>query len=408
MAVTRTNELAQSLAEVIAAQYELSVPGQYIYSQPPLAYIPDGGVIAGAGSGFSSLRIVSYNKLTPSNTARSEVTDIAPVLVRDSGVTITPSLFGNAVQLSYAVQHRASLDTFRAASELVAENAGQSIDFIARSAAVGGSGVAYGNGSSRDVISSAGQLTAALLNTAGVFLQNAPKLFGGGMGAGAGYAAIMRNTVIADLAEDATIILVGQYRDRAPETVLRGEVGAMISGVKLIESNHAKVFHGAGSSVAATTAALAVAAIAGQTTISVNTTASSQANTYQTLGVRESTANGEQTNVETVLISSGAGTVNIGVVGGAPNGGLVYDYSSGTELSHYRQVHAVVVFGGQALMKVYASDLGPNGKVFPPENDGLLHQFDSLSWAFFGQFGRRSENRLFRLDIGAERQILGI
>jgi hypothetical protein len=94
--------------------------------------------------------------------------------------------------------------------------------------------------------------------------------------------------------------------------------------------------------------------------------------------------------------------------GGAPNGGLVYDHSSDTPVGGYNQVHAVVVVGADAIMKAYAADIGENPKLLPPKNDGLLNQWDSLSWHWYGGFARHAENRLYRLEVGSNRQVLGI
>lgn len=402
MAVTGTADLVQSLKEVVDVTYDLAVPLNYVYAQPPITQVPAGGVLA-PGSRWSSLAIPFYSPLVPANTARSEIADIAAVALEDSEVTITPSLYGNAVQLSLALQKRATPDVMRVASQLISENAGKSIDFLARTAAVGGRGVTYGIGSSRDAVTSAGQITDLLLNTAAAYLSGAPRLAGGGRG----LAAIMRNVVVTDLAETASIILVGQNRD-VIEPILLGEVGQMISGVRIIESEHAKVFHGAGASLAMTTENISAAAAAGQTTLGINTVGASDVGAYPTLGTRESTANGENARVETIFVSSGAGTSAYGIVGGGPNGGLVYSYSSGTALDSFTQVHAVVVCGADAIMKVYASDIGPDGEVLPWDNDGLLGQFDSLSWRWFGGFGIKAQNRVYRLDVGAARPVLGI
>ena len=408
MAVTRTNELGDSRLEVMSAEYDYSVPKNYIYSQSPLAVVPAGGVISGKGNGFSSLRIPSYHRLLPAPSTRAEDTDIAAVQLLDSAVTINPSLYGNAVQLGYKVQRESAIDVFQVAAKLVAENAAESIDYIARSAAVAGTAFEFGLGSSRDQQTGASPLTPGMLFNAAGYLQSAPKLPGGpGMGMGSGIAAIMRNAVIADLAENSSIILLGQYRDSAPETVLLGEVGSHINGVRLIVSDYAKIFHGAGSTLVISSGATKSAVSAGDTTVNVETSLSSAAALgYMCLGVVESTANGEQTNVETVFIN--AASTAMTVRGGAPNGGLVYSYSSAAPLTGRRQVHAVVFFGANALMKVHDTDSGENGKPLFPVVDGLLEQFDSLSWRWFGGFGRWAENRLYRVEVGAARQVLGI
>jgi len=409
MAITGISQLGDSLIEVMSGDFDMIVPRNYIYAQSPITYVPSGGVLQ-RGAGFSSLRIPSYHRLLPAVSTRSEITDISPVQLQDSQVTISHSFYGNAVQLSLKLQESAAKDVFQVATQLVAENAAESVDYVARSVALGGRAFELGNGSSRDAVSANGVLTPSMLYNAAGYLASAPKL-NGGMNQptmGGGLAAVMRNAVVADLAENSSIILLGQYRDNAPETVLMGEIGTHMSGIRLIVSDNAKIFHGGGSTVGFQVSSdnLSNAVTAGATTIAVSTALSSGAGTYLTLGTRETTANGEQTNVETIYTPALSSALSI--VGGAPNGGLVFDHSSDTPVGGYNQVHGVIVFGANALMKVFAGDIGMNPQMLPPDNDGLLNQWDSLSWRWYGGFGRKAENRLYRLEVGSNRQVLGM
>lgn len=406
MAVTGIGQLSNSLIEVMSGEFDMIVPKNYIYAQSPLTYVPDGGILR-RGAGYSSLRINTYHRLLPANSTRSEITDIAPVQLRDSQVTISHSFYGNAVQLSLKLQETASRDLFQVAAKIVAENAAESVDYVARSVAVAGSAFELGNGSSRDAVNSNGVLTPGMLHNAAGFLASAPKLDGGlnQPTIGGGLAAVMRNAVIADLAENSSIILLGQYRDSAPETVLMGEIGAHMSGVRLIVSDWAKIFQGAGSTFVASSDNLSNAVNAGATTIAVSTALTSGTGTYLTIGTRETTANGEQTNVEVVYAAALSSA--LAIQGGAPNGGLLFDHSSDSPVGAYNQVHAVVVFGAESIMKVFASDIGENPQLLPPKVDGMLDQWDSAQWRWYGGFGRRAENRLYRLEVGSNRQVLG-
>ena len=406
MAITGTGQLTQSLIEVMSGEFDMIVPKNYIYAQSPLTYVPDGGVLR-RGAGYSSLRINTYHRLLPANSTRSEITDIAPVQLRDSAVTISHSLYGNTVQLSLKLQETASRDVFQIASKILAENAGESVDFVARSVAIAGSAFELGNGSSRDAVNETGVLTPGMLYNAAGYLASAPKLDGGlnQPTIGGGLAAIMRNAVIADLAENSSIILLGQYRDSAPETVLMGEIGAHMSGVRLVVSDWAKIFQGAGSTKVASSDSLSNAVNAGATTIAVSTAISSGTGTYLTIGTRETTVNGEQTNVETVYAAALSSAMAI--AGGAPNGGLLFDHSSDSPVGAYNQVHAVVIFGAESIMKVFASDIGENPQLLPPKVDGSLDQWDMAEWRWYGGFGRRAENRLYRVEVGSNRQVLG-
>lgn len=405
MAVTGTGQLGNSRIEVMSNEFDMIVPRSYIYAQAPLSVVPEGGVLS-EGQGFSSLRIPSYHRLLPANTSIGQLTDISPVQLRDSQVTISPAFYGNAVQLSLELQKTAAKNVFQIAVQLVAENAAESVDYVARSVAIAGNAFEFGNGSSRDAVDASGVLTPGMLYNAAGFLASAPKLDGGlnQPTIGGGLAAILRNAIIADLAENSSIILLGQYRDNSIDTVLAGEVGAHMSGVRLIVSDNAKIFHGAGLFVEAenTDAAL----VAGGTSMTVdNDFTSAVGRGYAALGTIESVANGEQTNVETIYRETSA--ANSTVAGGAPNGGLVYDHSSDTAVTYAQQVHAIVIMGANALMKVHDAEIGMNPQLLPPKVDGLLDQWDSAQWRWFGGFGVWAQNRLYRLEVGSARQVLG-
>ncbi len=408
MPVTGQTELGDSLIVILQRNYELRQPLQYVYAQSPIAYVPENGVLQD-GNRFSSLRLPFFSPLAPANTVRSEYVDIAPVTMADQSFDVSPNFYANAVQLGILTRAQSQVPVEQAAAELVADNAAQTIDFVARTAAISGSAFAYGTSNTRAGQSSVGPLTPALLYTAAAFLTPAPKIPSVGAGVGAGLAAIMRDVVIMDLCEDTGVILIGQYRDSGPEVVLNGEVGMHMSGVKLVQSNNAKVFHGGGSTVGRgpTSASLASDVAAGSTTFTLNTTISSASNNYFTIGARETSALGENAEVETFYVADGT-TLAMLPIGSGPNGGLNYAYSSGAIVESYNQVHAVMVVGANSLAKVYDGALGEFGQVLPPDDTGTVKQFRTLGWRTIIGFGRPAENRLFRLEVGVERPVIGI
>jgi len=409
MPVTGQSELGDSLIVLLQRAYELRQPLQYIYAQAPLAYVPEGGVLAD-GNRFSSLRLPFFSPLAPANTARSEYVDIAPVTLADQSFDVAPSFYGNAVQLGLLTRAQSQVNVAQAAAELVADNAAQTIDFIARSAAISGSAVAYGTGTARVSQTTAAQLSPALLYNAAAFLAAAPKIPSVGAGVGAGLAAILRDVVVMDLAEDSGVILIGQYRDAGPEVVLNGEIGMTMSGVKLIQNNNAKVFHGAGSSVNVDNAGQTLASDmpAGASSFTLNTAFTTNATGYMFIGNAESVANGENPEIETIFMPDSTGATGNAIVGSGPNGGANYAYSSGAVVLSATQVHGIVVCGANALAKVYDGAEGEFGQVLPPDDSGTLKQFRTLGWRHIIGFGRPSENRLYRLEVGATRQVLGI
>ena len=413
MAVTALAQLTQSQQQLLQAEFILAVQKNYVYAQPPLAWTPAQGV-SGPGNRFSSLAMNFYSPLQPSVSAVSETADIVPVTLEDQQFTVAPDFYGNAVQESLKVRLQSTPDVAMVAAQEVGRNAAESVDYLARTQAVAGQSVIFGgdatNRATISEASSADQIDTGDFLSAATYLSHAPDIPGMGVGVGTGVAAIVRKAVMADLVEDGVIILIGEQVK--PEIILNGEIGQHITGVRLIESNFAKIFQGGAASVVASSGALQNALPAGSTALVLGTSMSSGANgQYWTLGTVESSGNGEQLAVETVFVGAGGDTSNVTTItGGGPNGGTWYAYSSGAAVTHNYQAYATVFMGAQALAKVYTTEqgLGPNPNLLTPEDTGLLKQFRSWAWSWYGGFGRVAENRLFRVEHSAARFTLGV
>jgi hypothetical protein len=94
-----------------------------------------------------------------------------------------------------------------------------------------------------------------------------------------------------------------------------------------------------------------------------------------------------------------AATVTITIAGMGDNGGLRYAHATGKTVSNADHVYPIVFGGPESLVKVYAVETGPYGKVGDPKVSGLLDQFNSLGWKYYGQYNRISENRILRLEV---------
>jgi hypothetical protein len=83
-------------------------------------------------------------------------------------------------------------------------------------------------------------------------------------------------------------------------------------------------------------------------------------------------------------------------VGSGANGGLRFDHALTDTVMNDDSVYPVVYGGPGSLVKVYANEVGEFGQLVGPLEDGLAHQWQSLAWKFFGQYGRVAENYLLR------------
>lgn len=417
MAVVQTGTWSNSIqGQLLTADYIMAMRKNYIYSQAPLAYSPPQAVIA-AGNRASSIAIPVHFELVPAVTAISQTADVTPVTVPDAIVSVSADMYGNVVQLAQKLEITATPDVRRIAAEQIARNAAESIDYLARTQAIAAPAqVLGGDATARSALSAASstdEIRYANFVDAKVFLDGAraPKI-GGAM---AGYACIVHPAVSADVLEDGTVILLAEYQKA--DMLLNGEIGTHMAGVRLIESNNAKVYHGSGSSIGAAfpTTNLSTACSPGDTAIYINTgNASAVVGYYFSVGTQESSTAGEQKDTETVLLSglnssAAASASTLQIVGGGANGGLLYAHASGVALYNNYQVHATVFMGAESLIKVYTTDegMGPDGIVYPPERTGLLKQWQSFGWKVYTGFGRVAGNRIFVVEHAASRQFIG-
>ena len=92
-------------------------------------------------------------------------------------------------------------------------------------------------------------------------------------------------------------------------------------------------------------------------------------------------------------------------VGEGANGGFRFDHTGGTTtLTNADSAYSVVFGGPQSLVKVFSPSIGEFGQIVGPKRDGVLDQFYTLGWKFYGGYGRIRENGLLRgeFSVSAE------
>ena len=413
MAVLDTSTyLGDSVQALYQSDFVMAARRRYVYSQPPLAYTPPQGVI-GMGNRGSSVNVPHYRRLIPSTGALSESADVTPITFTDGLTEVTPDMFGQAVQLSQKLSLTAYTDVEAAASRNVGEDAADVRDRLARIKACSGVAVAFGgDATSRLTVgggSSAYELEYAhwLDAVARISGVRAPMLSDP-----AGIAAIISHQTYADQIEDGVLILVGEYSAGAYPFLLNYEIGTHVAGVRVIVSDFAKIFHGAGASGAFKATQLDNALAAGATALSLAATlASGAVGDYYTVGVLEATGVADPIITETVMCLGATNSTGPSILGGGIEGGVIYDHGAAglTPISHQAQVHAAVFMSAEALAMVYTNDdgLGPDGVILPPENTGLLKQFNTMGWKNFIGFGNVGENRLYRVEHEPSRTKIG-
>ena len=168
----------------------------------------------------------------------NEVTDVTPVAMSDSQVTVTLSEYGNAVVTTAKLRGTAFLDVDSAAANIIGYNAGDSIDQVVRDVLAAGTNVAYSNSKTSRV-----GLAVADVLTANDVRKQVAALRGANVATFNGsYIGFIHPDVSYDFrsATDASAWRTpANYVD--PTGIYNGEIG-LFESVRFIETPRAKVF----------------------------------------------------------------------------------------------------------------------------------------------------------------------
>lgn len=156
-------------------------------------------------------------------------------------ITATVAQYGDYIVLSDVLLLTAIDNNLVQATELLASQAGRTLDTITREVLHGGTNVMYAQGG---VSRAALAYTNATTNNNVTFddirkcvralkVQNTPKIKGS-------YVAIVHPDVAYDIMSDSRWVNVKTYSD--PEGIYEGEIGK-IEGVRFVETTEAKIFH---------------------------------------------------------------------------------------------------------------------------------------------------------------------
>lgn len=94
----------------------------------------------------SAVTFTIFADLAAATSTLNEVTDVTPVALSDSQVTVTLAEYGNAVVTTAKLRGTSFLNVDTAAANIVGYNAGDSIDQIVRDVLAGGTNVTYATG----------------------------------------------------------------------------------------------------------------------------------------------------------------------------------------------------------------------------------------------------------------------
>lgn len=338
--------------------------------------------------------------MTPGTTAISETADIVPQVLVDATATITPTSRGEAMKWSQLIDIEAYTDWVAFRAEKIGENAMESIEALAISAALGGNLVSrYAARASLDAGSGSAVcswLESALWAAAAMVegLKCPPFISADGRRS---YLAIAHGDAFYDLFHAGNVVSAIIYGGLPGTILFNGEVGEL-AGFKLIISPFAKVFNAAGADHASsmntgTGYALSSAAVALDKTLAVTTATNVGSGRFLSVGTEETSTTFYPTN-ERVRYVSGSTTATI--IGSGANGGVRFAHPVTDYVKNNDSVYPVAYGAPGSMVKVYATETGPFGEIVGPLEDGLAHQWQSLAWKFFGGYGLVGENYIAR------------
>jgi len=327
----------------------------------------------------------------------SETTDITPQTLLDGTATLTPTSRADAIQDSELLLLQSYTDYAAKRHEIVGENMMATIEALNMDYSLCASQVIRTAArASLDAGTTTHYLQDSEFFKAGNMLKemrcpSAVSADGGALPSG--HIAIVPPDAYVDLVSGGNVVSIAQYQDMG--ILFNGELGEL-NGFRIVVSPYAKVFGGAGA--ANTTSlgdadVLSAAGAALDKTLSITTGTNAASGRYITVGTEET---GSTLYPENERVNHISGTTTSVIVGRADNGGLLYDHATTDVAKNCDSVYPVLYGGPMSVAKAYASDVGEFGQVVGPKLDGIVDQFVSLGWKWYGGFAVINENWLVR------------
>jgi hypothetical protein len=392
-----TGNLTNAVRTKYAAKYIEAAELQRVYDR--LAF-PVGKLgVENAAFLANSVTLNFLSDMQPGVSTISETTDVSPVTLRDATTTISPTSRYGALQWSEALELKAYTNYGEERFKLLGKNQMESVDLLAQAAALQGAVIQRvpTARSSLDAGTATHRCTDSAFTYADAKLQTlkCPPYLGNGRNQ---YFAIMHPYAYTDLRLGGNVVTVGQYQ--AKEIILNWELG-QLGPFKLIVTPWAKSFWSAGANngtaVGTTVATTAPKALDKTMTVAANTNMFN--GQVLTVGTLE-TANTHYPMNERIVVTD-ASTTTIGLAGEGANGGLRFDHVIGETVSNADNVFPVVFGGPSSIAKLYDESVGEYGEIVGPKRQGLLDQFGSIGWKWYGNYGRIVESWLLRGEFSS-------
>ena len=345
----------------------------------------------------TSVTFTIASDLAEASTALTETSDVTPVAMADSYVTVTPLEYGNAVQLTSKLGATAFMEVNPIAANVVGWNAGISTDAIARTAAGSGTNVAYSAGTTRAGLAKTNTLTGNDVRKAVASLRkNNVATFNG----------MYKGLIHPDASYDFRGATGGTnwsdphvYSD--PSGIYNGVIGNF-QGVQFMETPRAPFFSDGGLN----TFTISTIAVAGNVA-TLTTSAAHGLSVGDTLTISGATATSgtgstsqvgfnRQFTVATVPLTT---TVTVDVTG-------LTSVNPGTTLTlavNSVDVYGTLVMGRQALAKAFSTGggYGEQAVIVDVPVIDTLRRFTGIGWKHFVGYAPFRQAALYRIESGS-------
>lgn len=347
----------------------------------------------------TSVTFTFNSELAAATTALTDGTDITPVAMSDSQVTVTPLEYGNAVQLTAKNKATAFYELNPVAANLIGWNAGLSVDTLAANAAVAGTKVAYSAGTSRATVTKAGVITGANIRAARAYLagQNV-QTFGG----------TYKGIIHPDAAYDLTGGTGGtNWSDphvySSPEGIFNGVIGTF-QGVQFMEVPRSPLLFSDGGT---DTFTITTITVSGNTATLTTSAAHGFAvgNTLTISGATATSGTGSTSQVGfnaqfTVLTVPTTTTLTVDITGKTST------CNAGTSLALVVasiDVYATLIMGREALAKAvsHGGGYGDNPIIGDVPVVDVAERITGLYWRHFVGYSVFRQAAIYRIESGS-------
>jgi hypothetical protein len=335
--------------------------------------------------------------MTPGTTTISQVADVTPQILADATSSISPTSRWGALQWSELLDIQVYTDYAQKRMEKLGEDQVITVEQLAIDVALAGAWVerAADRGSLDAGTPSHRASDSIFRKMDGQMQAMRVPGYTNDQGEANTWSAIMTPYVFHDISESGNVDAIGLYQDKGIH--LNWEAG-QIGNFRLVSSAFAKTFFGAGATNgtgdASTTLNGAVERLATSVVTTADKATESAYGLFLNIGTEETGSTFYADNEQVKLSSASTNTLTI--IGSGENEGLRFAHADLTPINNNDSVYTIVFGGPGSLVKLFVPSVGEFGEIVGPQKTGILDQFASVGWKFYGNYGLISENRIVR------------